>query len=309
MSLPRIAIAIAVGCLALSALSAMPAAAQETTVPSGVYLRGDPPEVLEPGDQNYTRFVVEYEYLVGAGNTGPTQINVTVQEAPSWLDVRISPTQFSMRVHPTQQESRRKIGVTMIVDRDTLAFRPEPVTIHVKAERNGAIRSSENTYTWHFQAGFQPDIRFDMDRKPILVDGDGVEAAVLHLENRANAAIRPTFHLARNPESLRVGIGYAERTVESPLNAPHERTHMDLPVIIEPLTDDWQQQTVAVEMDYQPVRRPRGPAWTSSVQFWVINQALGAVQSIGLPVTVGAGVGAAAWVTAGKPTSLAGLLG
>lgn len=306
MTLPRIGIALAV---CLLALSAVPAGAQDPTLPSGVYVRGDPPSTLEPGDQNHTQFVVEYEYLVGAGNTGQTQINVSVSRSPSWLDVEISPTEFTMRVDPTRQETRRRIAVTLTVDRQTLAFRPEPVTIHVQAQRNGAIGSSENTYTWHFQAGFQPDIRFDMDRKPVMVGDDGPETAVLELQNRANDAIRPSFHLARNPGSLRVGIGYAERVVASPLNAPHEQTKMTFPVIIEPLTEDWNQQTVVVEMDYQPVRDPRGPAWTSSVQFWVINQALGALQTVGLPVAVGAGVGTAAWVTAGRPGTLAELLG
>lgn len=294
--LTRSALGIAV--VAALALSALPAAAQPGAVQSGVYLHGDPPQALRPGLQNGTTFTVEYQYQAGVGqDSEQTQINIDVLDKPEWAEVIVSPDRLTVPVEPTQTSTTEEITVRVRVARNTVAFDPEPVTLHVEAERNGAIRSSNNTFSWHFQAAFVPDVQLGISRTPIVVGEGEVETLRLHLENRGNADIRPSFRLSKSSADIQIGVGYSGRVVQTPLDSPRERTMADLPVLIKPMTAGWDQELIAVQMDYRPTALPNGPVWSDSIQFLVLEPSLGFVGNVLAPTLVGVGLvaGAVTW--------------
>lgn len=288
--------ALAIAAVTALVLTPLPALAQPGAVQSGVYLHGEPPTQLRPGHQDATTFTVEYEYQAGVGQEeSETQINVSVLRKPEWIEVTVSPNQFTVPVDPGRTRSTQDIRVRVTVERRVVALKPAPITLHVEAKDNGAIRSSNNTYGWHFEAAFVPEVEVGVSRTPLYVGQNEVETLRLHLVNKGNAPIRPSFRLSKSSADLEVGIGYSGRVLETPLASPHDATRVDLPVLVKPLTSDWGNEIVAVEIDYRPTARPTGPVWTDSIQFLVLEPAIGFLGQVVLPMAIVGGIAGGTW--------------
>lgn len=233
-------------------LAAVPAQGQ--VIQSGVELLGDPPETIPLDVKNTTSFTIRYHYLNGAGaDESSTDVHISVQDKPEWLTV-VHPETVQVPVDSTEQSTNKTVPISFFVD-DRLfpaGLRTHTVTMHVRAEQNGQIKESENTFSWITKAEYVPDVSLTAEPKTLRMQGDHPHRITVTLQNFGNARIQPSFRLTRIPTDIQTHVAYSNSVVSFPEMPGGDPGVATASIVLRDQGASWTQEFVEVQASYYP---------------------------------------------------------
>lgn len=234
-------------------LALVPVTSAQSPISSQVQLAGEGPRVVPPDTPKEQAFAVEYNYVGPLTTEDTTTVHLSVQKAPEWLAVDM-PDFVEIPVNATGQQASRPVTIAFHV-RDgyfPLAFKQNIVTLHLRAEDNGAVNGSTNTKSWALQAGYQPLFNIEVSETPLRLRGPGIHPVKITLENLGNAPVTPGFRFIDIPPGLQVGMASDGGVLGTPARG-QQPTTTDAVVVIRDKGSDWTQQTVTLRTTLTPI--------------------------------------------------------
>lgn len=237
-------------------------ASAQNGVPASIRIANphEVPDRIDPGRRTEVELVVVYEYQAGvAASQTETDVELSMDETPEWIDAEVEPARFGMPVSPTGQSSRR--NVTLHLEPEPLApgLRPDKFALDLHAEQNGGIDSASNRYEWFSEVDFTPRISVDLSQHPLVVERGSSKTTEVTVRNLANAPIKPDLRIVQDPPKVHTGVTN-EGKVLGTERTDSERSLLTRSVLmIEDLGGEWEDGHVRLEVSYRPAHRHGHP--------------------------------------------------
>lgn len=220
----------------------------------------DLPDRIDPGQRTEVELVVVYEYQAGAAaSQSETDVNLSIHEAPEWVDVSVRPSEFGMAVSPVGQSTRRNVTLRITPDRLAPALRPGMFALDLHADQNGGIQPASNRYEWFTEVDFAPRISVDLSQHPLVVEQGSSTTTEITVRNLANAPIKPDLRIVEDPPRVQTGVTNEARVLGTE-RADSDRSLLTRSVLmIEDLGGEWESEHIRLETSYRPAHRPGHP--------------------------------------------------